>query len=855
MMTEEQSPTSRARLDPVTAYRPDATASDEMCGPDGEWRAHWRTLGAFLSSIGRTGLIEREQRLRRLLRESGVTYNVYTEGSVSQRPWRVDPIPLLLDQAEWSEIEAGLQQRALLMDAILSDVYGPQRLLRDGLIPAELVLAHPAFQRACVGCRHPGQHRLVVYAADLARGPDGRQWILGDRSQAPSGFGYALENRTTIGRVMPGIYREAGVRRLAGFFRNFQRALAQLAPEREHPNVVVLTPGARNETYFEHAYLASYLGYTLAQGDDLTVRRGRVLLKTVEGLESVDVILRRVDDTYCDPLELRQDSRLGVPGLLEAARRGQVAIANPLGSGVLENPALTPFLPSLAERLLGERLRLPSVATWWCGQRREMNYVLAHMGELVIKPIFRGPGYRAGFGPLLSEREREELKRRIRAEPHLFVGQERVDFSTAPSLIDEHLEPRHSVLRCFLVADGKGYFAMPGGLTRVASSRGELQVSNQEGGVSKDTWIVGVKAEEHRSLWSRSQHHVGAGAARALPSRAADNLFWVGRYAERAEYVARLLRTTLLRFGESRELPDRAYRDSLEVLLPALTHCTATYPGFVGKQSRKRLADPLPGLLDIAIGPGLSTSIAGILRAFADTAYATRELWSVDTWRLVDTLQQHAQQSPSREPDLLLDWLDRCVGDLMGFAGLTSESMNRDAGWRFLDLGRRIERALLVISTLRSCVVAPLAESVEGLVLESVLSASESLVDFRRRYRGLLETRTVLDHLLLEARSPRSLAYQLEALEQHTRQLPRAISSQRFSREERVALEAAARLKLADLERLSSFGENGLRDELDQLLQHVDRLLRRLSELIELSYFSHSEWSRPILAGRLEPEP
>ena len=853
---EELNPSRPLQLDPISGYRSEPDASDEMCSVGGECREHWRTLCAYLGRIGREGLVERDRRLRRLLRESGVTYNVYGEGSVSQRPWRVDPVPLLLDQAEWTVIEAGLQQRAMLLDAILQDIYGPQRLLREGRIPPELVLAHPAFQRACVGCAQPGPRRLVIHATDLARGPDGRHWVLGDRSQAPSGFGYALENRTILSRVMPSIYREAGVRRLADFFRTFRRALAQLAPEREHPNVVVLTPGPRNETYFEHSYLASYLGYTLAQGDDLTVRRGRVWLKTAEGLESVDVILRRVDDHFCDPLELREDSRLGVPGLLEAARRAKVAIANPLGSGVLENPGLMPFLPALAEQLLGEPLRLSSVATWWCGQRREMDYVLAHLDQLVVKPIYRSAGYRADLGPLLSARERDELRRRIRATPHFYVGQERVGFSTAPTLVGDRLEPRHSVLRTFLVADGGAYVAMPGGLTRVARSRGELQVSNQAGGVSKDTWIVGPEPDDYRSLWLPGGRSGGAGAARALPSRAADNLFWAGRYGERAEYCARLLRTVLLRHGESRELGDRAYRDSLEVLLPALTHCTVTYPGFVGKGGRKRLADPVPVLFEIAGGPEQRASIASSLRAFVDTAYATRELWSVDTWRLVDAINQLAQRPPQEELDLLLDWLDRFIGDLVGFSGLTAESMSRDAGWQFLDMGRRIERGLLLISLLRSCLVVPLSESMEGLVLEAVLSASESLVDFRRRYRAFLEPHTVLDYLLLEARSPRSLAYQVAALEGHARRLPRRHSPQRLSREERLTLEISARLRLADLEALSRFHQSsGLRGELDRLLQRIDELLRGLSEALELSYFSHSESSRPILAGHLEPEP
>ncbi len=847
--------TNPVPLDLVMDYRPEPGALDELCDPGGACRAHWGTLAAFLGAIGSEGLIERERRVRRLLRESGVTYNVYGEDSVSQRPWRVDPVPLLLDQREWTRIEAGLRQRALLLDAILRDAYGPQRLLREGLIPPELLLAHPSFQRACAGAGYPGPHRLAIYAADLARGPDGSHWVIGDRCQAPSGFGYALENRTVLSRVMPGIYREAGVRRLAGFFRTFRRALSQLAPEREHPNVVVLTPGPRNETYFEHSYLASYLGYTLAQGDDLTVRRGRVWLKTVEGLEAVDIIVRRVDENFCDPLELREDSRLGVPGLLEAARRGQVAIANPIGSGVLENPGLMAFLPALAKALLGEPLQFPSVATWWCGQKRELSFVLAHLSELVIKPIYRSSNDRAELGLFLSAKERDDLKRRIRASPHLYVGQERVDFSTVPTLVDGRLEPRHAVLRGFLVADGEGFLAMPGGLTRIARSRGELQVSSQAGGASKDTWVVGPEPDEQPSLWSQIERRGAGGAARNVPSRAADNLFWVGRYAERAEYCARMLRTVLLRHAESRELGDRAYRESLEILLPALTHCTGSYPGFVGKGAAARMDNPIPTLLEIAAGSSQRASIASSVRAFVDTAFATRELWSSDTWRLVDGIDQLASSPAQGELDLLLDWLDRMIGDLVGFAGLSAESVSRDAGWRFLDLGRRLERGMLLSCLLRATLVAPLRESMEALVLESVLSASESLVDYRRRYRGFLEASSVLDLLLFETRTPRSLSYQVAAVEEHIHRLPRGSKRQRLSREERLALEASVALKLADPEQLQGLNEDGARLTLGALLDRLSALFRELSEAVELAYFSHGEWARPIHSGRLELEP
>ena len=391
-------------------YRPSAAAYDELYERDGSARAHWSAVLGGLAEIGAGEFAQRWREARRMLRENGVTYNVYDDVQSAERPWALDPIPVLLTSNEWRAIEHGLVQRAELLEAILADLYGPHTLVRRGLVPAEMIYAHPGFARPCVGVPPPRGRNLPLYAADLARRPDGGFCVLGDRTQAPSGAGYALENRVVLSRTLPSIVRDAHVHRLPHFFRRLRAALGALSTrDDDTPHIVMFTPGPGNETYFEHAFLASYLGGTLAQGDDLTVRNQRVWLRTLEGLRPVDVIIRRVDGAFSDPLELRGDSLLGVPGLLQAARQRHVAIVNPLGSSVVQNRALLAVLPQLARELLGEDLRLPSVPTWWCGDAPGRAYVLAHLDELVITPIFPDRARPTVFGGALDAAARTQL--------------------------------------------------------------------------------------------------------------------------------------------------------------------------------------------------------------------------------------------------------------------------------------------------------------------------------------------------------------------------------------------------------------------------------------------------------------
>lgn len=828
-------------------YAPRLEAYDEMYAGEGKILPHWQVLMQELDQLGREGLERRHLEAQRLLRENGVTFNIYDGLRGMARPWELDPIPLFISAEEWTIIETGLVQRAELLNLVLADIYGPQQLLKEGLLPPELVFGHAGFQRSCVGSIKAGDRALTICSSNLARGPDGRMWVIDDRAQSPSGAGYALENRMVMTRIAPALFRDCHVRRLAGFFQPFRDRLASLAPQnREDPRIVVLTPGPYSPSYFEHAYLANYLGYTLVQGDDLSVRDGRVWLKSLEGLHQVDVILRRVDDAYCDPLELREDSRLGVTGLLQSARLGHVAIANPIGSCVLENPGLLAFLPGIAKHFFGEDLKLPSVATWWCGQESERRFVLENLEKLVIKTIHRTRGYRSLFGAQLTQAEQAELRERILHKPYLYTGQEMVSFSTAPSLVDGQVEPRHAILRSFLVAGEDGYVAMPGGLTRIASREGELVVSNRAGGLSKDAWVLSDEPVEYVSLWRQpKEDQVLQFRTEPLPSRAADNLFWAGRYVERAEGTARLLRAIYLLRRELRDANGGMTISYLHNLLRALTHVTGTYPGFVDEGADKLLKQPRPELRSLLQDANRVGSLTSTLQAFGQVAMTVRDHWPTEIWRIIDAIRQDwadDEEIPGMGNYRTQDRLDHLIMQLVAFSGLTAESMTREAGWLLLDIGRRLERALGLISLLRATLVPGMDDAMKRQLMETVLVICDSLNTYRRRYHSYMHLPTVLELILMDPHHPRSLAYQLDCLQRHVAELPRTQVSHRLGDDERAVLEAFTALRLADAVELSRIGESdGYCKGLEELLSAQTESLWQLSEVITSTYFSHSQ--------------
>ncbi|MDD5319993.1 MAG: circularly permuted type 2 ATP-grasp protein [Methylococcales bacterium] len=832
---------------------------DEMYATENKALPYWERFMAALEAMGSEKLELRRREAQRLLRENGVTYNVYGDSQKLTRPWRLDPVPLLISSKEWQVIEEGLKQRAELLNLIFKDIYGEQSLLKKGLLPGELIFGHEGFLHPCVGALQNQQRQLIIYSANLARGPNGRMWVLDDRTQAPSGSGYALENRTVMTRVLSDIFRETHVQRLSGFFKALRKGLADIAPHnKEDPRIVVLTPGPLNETYFEHAYLASYLGYTLVQGGDLTVRDGHVWLKSLEGLQPVDVILRRVDDSFCDPLELRSGSRLGVAGLLEAVRRGNVAIANPLGSSILENPGLLAFLPRLTRHFLNQELKLSSVATWWCGQRRERDFVLQNLDSLVIKPINRSQVNHALFGGMLSSNEKEQLRSQILAKPHLFIGQEQVSFSTLPAFIDNHIEPRNAVLRNFVVASGDDYVVMPGGLTRVARQKDNFIVSNQAGGISKDTWVLASEPEKPVSLWTQPvRNQLIEAVIEPLTSRAADHLFWVGRHIERVEATAQLFRTVLLKFRETLEFKDPVDNDCLAVLLRTLTQVTGTYPGFV-KNDAHQLKTPQTELLALAKDSQRSGSLTANIQALVQSAFSIRDFWSHDTWRSVDNIQRRWHQRVINYDcniDQLQSSLDELITSIVAFTGLTSESMTREAAWLMLDSGRRLERALTLIALLRSTLALRYEHALQSQVLEAVLVSTDSLTIYQRRYRSYIQLPMVLELLLLDESHPRSLTYQLYQLSANIGALPRTRSKSHLSEEECLILKAYTDVRLVNVLKLTQVNENaGIYSDLESVLSNTADLLWRLAEVIAQTYFSHSQTSQLMMIKVSEDE-
>jgi uncharacterized circularly permuted ATP-grasp superfamily protein/uncharacterized alpha-E superfamily protein len=830
-------------------YRPLAGVPDELCAADGTPRAHWQRTWGLFSVLGLPELRERQGEAQRLLRDNGVTYNVYGDPEGLTRPWKLDLVPLIIGAEEWARIERGLNQRAELLNLILVDLYGRRRLIADGLLPHELVFTHQGLMRPWAGVEQPGPRQLALYAADLVRGSDGTLRVLGDRTQSPSGAGYTLENRIASSRVLPGLFRDVHVQRLAEYFRRLRATLAAMAPRtKDSPRTVVLSPGPRNELYFEHAYLASYLGYTLVEGGDLSVRAGAVKLLTLEGLQAVDVILRRVDDAFCDPLELREDSALGVPGLIEAVRNRQVSVANPIGSAVLENPGLMPYLPALSRRLLDADLLLPSAATWWCGTASGKSHVLANLERLVIKGIHRSPGGPSLVGARLSAAERDALTRRIHARPHLYVGQELVQPSTVPVLADGRLEPRHAVVRAFLAAGEDDYAVMPGGLTRVSAETDDLIVASQRGGLSKDTWVIADAPQHWRSLLPtvRSAPSQFADGVAALPSRVADNLFWLGRYAERAEGLVRLLRVVFLHLTDQFGVPEGECEPCLHSLLRTVTVQTGgTWPGFLTPGADGQPLQQEPELTELIANPRRTGSLAADLDALLDAARVVRDRLSVDTWRVIDDIevsQRRLRAITERRLPRAVDELDRLITALLAFGGMVQENMTHCAGWRFLDIGRRLERGIHTVQLLQTTVVPAQEERLQTILNEAMLRVLDSLITYRRRYRTTADVACALDLVLLDESNPRSVIYQLAAIERQVMRLPRGTLPRYRTPAARILLPALTALRMADpttLEAVDALSQT--RAELDRLLVATLESLPQVSEALTATYFRHAE--------------
>lgn len=864
-------------------YAPLDGVYDELMGPGLAVRPHWRSFVAALEAIPQADLAKRWRHAERLRHENGLTFTIEPDADGSNRPWELDFVPLVLDPADWQKLARGLSQRARLLNAILADLHGPQQLVRSGDLPAVLLYANPHFLRPCCDVTARDGVFLHNYAADLGRGPDGRWWVLADRTQAPSGLGYALENRIVLARCLPELFRDHHIERLAGYFQAAHESLVARTGK-ESPRIVLLTAGSDTAGYFAHAYIARYLGYSLAEGADLTVRDNRVYLKTVDGLKPVDLIVRRIDDRDCDPLELRGGSSLGVAGLLQAARAGTVTIANALGSGVVETKALMPFLPRLCRKLFGEELILPSLATWWCGQSKALDHVLANLDRLAVEPAFdRRPIMTsdedggAVVTAALSAEERDRLRQRLSQRGETYVAYEMASLSTTPAWVAGKLQPRPMMLRVFVAANsgaGGDYTVMPGGLARISASSDVRAVSLQKGESTKDICVLAEGPVTPITLLRSPFSYIEPKrTGKDLPSRAADNLFWLGRYAERAEDIIRVLRSVIRHIAEDDAPVDSlaAMERVVQVLLdkgkpgevvlgpgrePAAGGSGGTGGGGGagsaatedGPPGEARLEQRLAALMfDTELPYGLQETLAHLRR----TASLTRDRLSIDAWRTLQTFQadmaEHAQHGRwlgvYLDAGTALEMLDEAVRALGAFSGMEMENMTRNHGWRFLDMGRRLERAKHHAGLMRSLLVSGDPQEDGGLVL--LLELADSFMTYRSRYLTTPILPPVLDLLLLDETNPRSIAFQIAALSAHVDELPRDADRVVRSDEQRIILSLLTEIRLCDIVALCETTASGRRLALDAVFASILTRLPKLSELITRDYFSHAEARRP----------
>ncbi|NIM41881.1 MAG: A circularly permuted ATPgrasp family protein [Hydrogenophaga sp.] len=807
------------------------------------------TWGDFFDHTGTEGLADlnrRAEALQRQIRDNGVTYNVYADESGLQRPWALDLFPMILGPRDWAQIEAGVLQRARLLNAMMADLYGPRELLKRALLPAALVQGHPGYLRAMQGMQPRGGTWLHIVGFDLAHGPDGRWWVVGQRTQAPSGLGYLLENRIAISRQFPKAFAGMKVQRLAASYRALVNGIQAMAPEGENARIALLTPGPYNETYFEHAYLARYLGLTLVEGNDLTVRDERLFLKTLAGLEPVHALIKRVDDQWLDPLELRTDSTLGVPGLLQVLRAGNLLLANAPGSAPLESSALLGFLPAISEHLLGEPLQLPSLATWWCGEDAALRSVLPLLKDGVIKATYPQGGPQTVIGQGLGARALDEWTGRLVRQPEQYTVQSWLPLSQTPTWTGDRLMPRSAMLRVFALADGAGSWrVLPGGLVRLAP-RGQLMATMQRGGSSADCWVLTEGAVDHTSLLqSQPSSFAIAQQKQPVTSRAAENLFWLGRYTERAENSVRLAEIVLDEL-DGEEPGTRALLSWLTEVSRENALVLADVPE--AHQSprvfaRSLMANLAPHPRDPAAASSFSAGFN--LRAIAGAAAQVRERLSREHWNLIERAQAGFASSAARllhggdfttgEAQLLLQEASQ---QLAAITGSQTDRMVRDDGWRLLSIGRHIER----LATLSRALALGLETGSvhEPAGFEAMVALFDSTITFHAQYQQRRDLVALIDLLVLDRDNPRSLAWVVQTLRARLARLGQSVAPQ--DAELARDLPDPATWQLAELSNWQR-GPDGRRvwSALTRLLEDCEAAAIDLSDEITRLHFSHAD--------------
>ncbi|SNS64047.1 Uncharacterized conserved protein, circularly permuted ATPgrasp superfamily [Sphingomonas laterariae] len=798
----------------LASYLPRATSGDILRGDVGRGARWWNHLLEGMAGLGEGNLNHLQDRITRQVAEIGTSFRL--PGEAHERPWRISAIPLLIGEDEWRGIERAIGQRAELLERVLADIFGEQALFRDGALPAVMATGSEHFWRTMIGVPPPGGHRLHTYVADIGRGPDGEWRVLADYSRAPAGAGYALENRLAASRVMGTLYTRLNIRRLAPFFSAFREGMAA-ACKRSDPRIGLLTPGRFNQSYAEQAHLARYLGFLLVEGEDLAVREDQLFVRTIEGLKRIDALWRRLDTRFIDPLTFDAQSAIGVPGLMDAVSAGNAVVANAPGAGVIEATALSAFLPGLARRLTGEQLHMPNIATWWCGQEREREQVEAMLDELLIAPAFGGPlpglpDGRPVLGADLSPAARAELAEGLRRRPQDYVGQEVVHLSTAPTLVDNMLVPCPFTMRVFACRDADGQWTiMPGGFARFGAQGDVRAAVMGEGAFSADVCVVAHRPVDAVTLVPPKvaiRRNPGT-----LPSRAADNLFWLGRYLERGEATLRLVRAALGGTIEADAgaglLPRTMTR--LRGLLISSGAATdwAGGGGDLGEQDMLALA------LSAVDGNGLA-SVRRLLANVHAIGEGTRDRLSADVWRLID------EPMPEGRAEDAAGLLNRATALQVRFsalAGLAAENMGRTAAWRFHDVGRRIERAVLACRLLRNFA----DDDASADDLTTLLDLTDSQISYRARYMTELSLAPVRDLVALDAYNPRSLAYQVASIGKHLAALPVLRDDGMAEEQQLIAIELGGLVALAKAEALGGHAVMAIENRLLALSDAIGR--------------------------------
>lgn len=821
---------------PFAQYRSIDDRYDEFIGVDGKPREHWVALAKHFDRLGLNGIQEYSDESARAVHESGANIRITREQQV--RPWQLNIIPLVIAADSWQELESGLQQRVRLLEVVLSDLLGPKRLIHEKVFPPELLSANPHYWRAYHELSN-AVPKLNVTATDLARDDDGSWWATGDRTRAPSGLGFALENRIITGRLLPRLMRTGNVIRLASFFESLQGQLYSLASDYAKARVAILTPEKSSYRYVEDAYLAKYLGCSFVEGRDLTVRGNRIHLRTLGGLVPIDVLFRHISDSEVDPLELNPDSKLGVPGLLDAIRGGNIAVANGVGSALAEMPALLPFLNAASHFFFGEDLTVRNIPTYWCGGVSEMKYVIEHLDELIIRDAFKISGQEPIDASMMTSDQRADLISKIQAAPHCYVGQKRPARSRTPIWSKDGLDSWHVALRTFHLQTADTVDVLPGGLVRVSPDPHSLDHSPISGRLGQDCWVVGEEPVNHqKTLLPPSNAKVQIKRVGSeLPSRVAENLFWLGRYSERAESIARLLRVTISRIaGESsiEQLPD------LPRLIASLAAVGQIAPDYAVQELQKSLPQ-----LDVVLPRSLFSSIeqGGIRQCvgrIVDQAIATRDRLSMDAYRLITKMGDEILDGNARsncDMAAAIELINRLIGDLLAFSGLTHESMTRTHGWRFLELGRRIERGYQTAELLEICLVKDCKDNKP--LLESILHATDSLMTYRSRYLLQMSPAPLLDLLITDETNPRSIAFQIKDICQLIEELPTESNNRRGKSAKSICQSLYKACRNADPESLAESSKDEFRSELSRVLWRLMSDLPLISDHLTAQYFLH----------------